>query len=91
MKTMSKLIRVKTINAAVLTLTLLVGGLIASPAPVVFAKVMPHSVPTEPGLNAQTGTDTDGSYDEQNQIAGMPYLIIQQYNNPDSRISRLSK
>jgi hypothetical protein len=91
MKTMFKLFRVKTIDIAALTLPLLLGGLIASSAPVAFAKVMPHSVPTGTSSNTQGGAYTYGVNDEQNQIAGMPYLIIPNYNNPDSRISRLMK
>ena len=91
MKTTYKLFTPKTSSTALLTHSLLLGSLIASPATSAFAKAMPHGTQPETRLNAQKDQVGDGDNDEQIELTEMPAWVIPYFNNIESRISHLKK
>jgi hypothetical protein len=74
MKTMLKVFSLKTFGAVALSLSMLLGALVATPVTSAFAKIKQDTTPSGYRGNAYQN-NLDNDHDEMNESSEQPYLI----------------
>jgi hypothetical protein len=73
---MSKIFSLKTISALALSLTVLLGGLLATPVTSAFAKPPATTTPKEERRDAYSARNIDNDGDELNESSEQPYVVL---------------